>query len=394
MAHRVRLPIYLAVFALLIVAVPAARTPAADLPPGGTFVDDNGSTQEPYIEAIFLDGITKGCNPPDNDRFCPDRSLTRAEMATMLTRALGLPPADQDYFTDDNGSLHQSSINALSLAGITRGCNPPDNDRFCPEGVVTRGEMAAFLVRGFGYTDPGAGDVFVDDDESVFEGDIDRLATAAITRGCNPPSNTRYCPTAPLTRGEMAVFLTRALNLIPIEVPPLAIQLDIVSRQDWGAQTADLSKMQEQTITQLTIHHAGDQTGTTGPARYRSWQAYHISRGWGDLAYHYIVGVDGTIYEGRDPRYAGATGTNYDPSGHLLVVVEGNFNNDQPTPAQLDTLTRILAWASIEYAVSPSTIAGHRDHASTSCPGNNLYPYIASGEIESWVKELLAESSA
>ena len=394
MAHRVRLPIYLAVFALLIVAVPAARTPAADLPPGGTFVDDNGSTQEPYIEAIFLDGITKGCNPPDNDRFCPDRSLTRAEMATMLTRALRLPPADQDYFTDDNGSLHQSSINALSLAGITRGCNPPDNDRFCPEGVVTRGEMAAFLVRGFGYTDPGAGDVFVDDDESVFEGDIDRLATAAITRGCNPPSNTRYCPTAPLTRGEMAVFLTRALNLIPIEVPPLAIQLDIVSRQDWGAQTADLSKMQEQTITQLTIHHAGDQTGTTGPARYRSWQAYHISRGWGDLAYHYIVGVDGTIYEGRDPRYAGATGTNYDPSGHLLVVVEGNFNNDQPTPAQLDTLTRILAWASIEYAVSPSTIAGHRDHASTSCPGNNLYPYIASGEIESWVKELLAESSA
>ena len=393
MAHRVRLPIYLAVFALLIVAVPAARTPAADLPPGGTFVDDNGSTQEPYIEAIFLDGITKGCNPPDNDRFCPDRSLTRAEMATMLTRALRLPPADQDYFTDDNGSLHQSSINALSLAGITRGCNPPDNDRFCPEGVVTRGAMAAFLVRGFGYTDPGAGDVFVDDDASVFEGDIDRLATAAITRGCNPPSNTRYCPTAPLTRGEMAVFLTRALNLIPIEVPPLAIQLDIVSRQDWGAQTADLSKMQGQTITQLTIHHAGDQTGTTGPARYRSWQAYHISRGWGDLAYHYIVGVDGTIYEGRDPRYAGATGTNYDPSGHLLVVVEGNFNNDQPTPAQLDTLTRILAWASIEYAVSPSTIAGHRDHASTSCPGNNLYPYIASGEIESWVNELLAESA-
>ena len=393
MAHRVRLPIYLAVFALLIVAVPAARTPAADLPPGGTFVDDNGSTQEPYIEAIFLDGITKGCNPPDNDRFCPDRSLTRAEMATMLTRALRLPPADQDYFTDDNGSLHQSSINALSLAGITRGCNPPDNDRFCPEGVVTRGAMAAFLVRGFGYTDPGAGDVFVDDDESVFEGDIDRLATAAITRGCNPPSNTRYCPTAPLTRGEMAVFLTRALNLIPIEVPPLAIQLDIVSRQDWGAQTADLSKMQEQTITQLTIHHAGDQTGTTGPARYRSWQAYHISRGWGDLAYHYIVGVDGTIYEGRDPRYAGATGTNYDPSGHLLVVVEGNFNNDQPTPAQLDTLTRILAWASIEYDASPSTIAGHRDHASTSCPGNNLYPYIASGEIESWVNELLAESA-
>ena len=390
MTCRVRLSIILTIVGLLIASVPALRATAVELPPGGTFVDDNGSSQEPYIEAIFLDGITKGCNPPDNNRFCPERNLTRAEMATMLVRALRLPATDQDYFTDDDGSVHQSSINALALAGVTKGCNPPDNDRFCPDGVVSRGEMAAFLVRGFGYADPGAGDVFTDDNGSVFEGDIDRLATAGITLGCNPPSNTRYCPTAPLTRGQMAVFLTRALDLEPIEVPPQVIQLDIVSREDWGAQSADPSKMDEQTITRLTIHHAGDQTSSTGPSRYRAWQAYHISRGWGDLAYHYIVGVDGTIYEGRDPRYAGATGTNYDPSGHLLVVVEGNFDYDQPTPNQLDALTRILAWASIEFDASPSTITGHRDHASTSCPGNNLYPYVASGEIEADVKELLA----
>ena len=68
----------------------------------------------------------------------------------------------------------------LAEAGITRGCNPPDNDEFCPDAVVTRGQMAAFLVRAFGYIDRGTTD-FVDDDGSIFEADIERLAAAGVT---------------------------------------------------------------------------------------------------------------------------------------------------------------------------------------------------------------------
>ncbi|MEA2024771.1 MAG: N-acetylmuramoyl-L-alanine amidase [Actinomycetota bacterium] len=380
--------------AALIVGIPGASTEAAELPPGGTFVDDNGSSQEPFIEAVYADGITKGCNPPVNDRYCPDRNLTRAEMATMLTRALELPASSVDHFSDDDSSIHETAINALSAAGITKGCNPPVNNRFCPEGIVTRGQMAAFMVRAFDYTDPGGGDLFTDDNTSVFEGDIDRLATAGITKGCNPPANTHYCADDHLTRGQMAVFLTRALGLDPVDVPVPVIELNVASRQVWGAQEADPSLMQEHTIERMTIHHAGDQqTGATGPARYRSWQAYHMSRGWGDLAYHYIIGVDGTVYEGRGTRYAGATGTNYDPATHLLIVVEGNFEHDRPTSAQIDALVRTLAWASTEFDVSPSTISGHRDHANTDCPGANLYPYIASGDLESDVAALLASPS-
>jgi len=116
-----------------------------------------------------------------------------------------------------------------------------------------------------------------------------------------------------------------------------------------------------------------------------------MSRGWGDLAYHYIIGVDGTVYEARDTRYEGDTGTNYDPNGDFLVVVEGNFDNDIPTQAQLDSLVRVLAWAATRFDVSPTTIAGHRDHASTSCPGGNLYAYIASGELESDVRAAIRE---
>jgi hypothetical protein len=72
--------------------------------------------------------------------------------------------------------------------------------------------MAAFLVRALGYTDNGGGNLFVDDDGSIFEADIDRLATAGVTRGCNPPENDRFCENDVVTREQMAAFLFRALG--------------------------------------------------------------------------------------------------------------------------------------------------------------------------------------
>jgi hypothetical protein len=72
--------------------------------------------------------------------------------------------------------------------------------------------MAAFLVRALGYTDDGGGDWFTDDDSSVFESAIDKLRTAGVTLGCNPPANNRYCPDDFVTRGQMAAFLKRALE--------------------------------------------------------------------------------------------------------------------------------------------------------------------------------------
>ncbi len=193
---------------------------AVQLLPGGTFVDDNGSIHEGAIEAINLAAITRGCNPPDNDRYCPDNPVTRGEMAAFLVRALDLPGTAEDFFTDDEDSIFENDINRLAAAGITKGCNPPANDRYCPESKVTRGQMAAFLVRAFDYTDTGAGNLFTDDDGLEFEGDIDRLGAAGVTKGCNPPENDRFCPGEPVLRDQMASFLTRALGLTPITPPP------------------------------------------------------------------------------------------------------------------------------------------------------------------------------
>jgi hypothetical protein len=190
----------------------------AVLPPGGTFVDDDGNVHEGGIEAIAAEGITKGCNPPVNDRYCPSRSVSRGEMAVFLSRALDLPATGQDFFSDDNGHIFESGINRLRAAGITLGCNPPANSRFCPGRDMTRGEMAAMLVRAFNYPATGQ-NFFTDDNGHIFEGAINRLRAAGITLGCNPPTNNRFCPDQRITRDQMATFLTRALNLTPNKPP-------------------------------------------------------------------------------------------------------------------------------------------------------------------------------
>lgn len=113
-------------------------------------------------------------------------------------------------FIDDDNSVHEADIEEIARGGITRGCNPPANTRFCPGDPVTRGQMAALLARALGLP-ARAEDAFVDDEGSVFEEDIDRLAAAGITRGCDPPADTRFCPEEPVVRAEMASFLVRAL---------------------------------------------------------------------------------------------------------------------------------------------------------------------------------------
>ena len=79
--------------------------------------------------------------------------MTRGQMAAFLGRALKLAaPSSPIIFTDSRGHLFEGAISRLAHAGITVGCNPPTNNRFCPNSFVTRGQMAAFLVRA-GLTD-------------------------------------------------------------------------------------------------------------------------------------------------------------------------------------------------------------------------------------------------
>jgi hypothetical protein len=180
------------------------------LPPGGTFSDDNGNPHEPNIEALFAAGITTGCA---SSLFCPSQAVTRGQMATFLTRALSLPTALTDHFSDDEGSPYEDSINRLAEAGITSGCA---ENAFCPNSSITREQMAAFLTRGYNLPETTV-DFFTDDEGSAFEDLINHLAASGITTGC---ANGLFCPTAFVLRDQMASFLVRAEGLEPIPVPP------------------------------------------------------------------------------------------------------------------------------------------------------------------------------
>ena len=99
------------------------------------------------IEAISAEGVTRGCNPPINDRYCPGDPVTRGQMAAFLRRAFSLPATSQNFFTDDAGSVFEADIERLAGAGITRGCGPVS---FCPDQPVPREQVAAFLHRALG----------------------------------------------------------------------------------------------------------------------------------------------------------------------------------------------------------------------------------------------------
>jgi hypothetical protein len=118
---------------------------AMDLPAATKdyFDDDDGKTFESSINAVAEAGITGGCEP---NRFCREASVSRAQMAAFLVRALNVPPATKDFFSDDDHETLESSINAMAEAGLTGGCG---GDRFCPDAPVTREQMAAFLLRAF-----------------------------------------------------------------------------------------------------------------------------------------------------------------------------------------------------------------------------------------------------
>src|SRR5690606_29053032 len=99
---------------------------------------------EAAANSLYEAGITSGCG---TRKFCGGDSIPREQMAAFLARALKLGPAPQDFFVDDAKSMLLDENNQVAHADVTRGCNPPTNDRFCPKEFVTRGQLAAFLKR-------------------------------------------------------------------------------------------------------------------------------------------------------------------------------------------------------------------------------------------------------
>ena len=170
-----------------------------------------------FIERLYNAGITGGCSiTPLN--YCPKATVTRAQMAIFILRgihggAYTPPAATGTVFSDvPLGSFADAWIEQLALEGVTGGCG---GGNYCPDQTITRAQMAIFLLRGkYGsaYTPPAAtGTVFSDVPLGSFaDAWIEQLALEGVTGGC---TTTAYCPGNSVTRDQMAVFLVRMFNL-------------------------------------------------------------------------------------------------------------------------------------------------------------------------------------
>ena len=164
------------------------------------------------VEALDAAGILRGTGCA-SDRLCPQEPLPRWAMAVWLVRALDGrdPPRSGGSRFADVASWQWWAPHVARLAdlGVTKGCNTGPS-RFCPDRPVTRAQMASFLQRAFRLS-PAPAFGFTDTGGSTHESAIDALAEARITVGCSD-APARYCPNAPVTRAQMASFLHRALR--------------------------------------------------------------------------------------------------------------------------------------------------------------------------------------
>lgn len=152
--------------------------------------------------------------------FCPAAPASRAFVAEVLYETLDLPYYQRGLFTDLWGQpFHRRlAIESIREAGITYGCNPPAGDRYCPNATITRGELAAMLVRAFNLPRPATGPVRMVDAQpasTVFWREVQALVDAQITKGCDPPVNQRFCPRRDVSRAEVVEFAMRAVHRYP-----------------------------------------------------------------------------------------------------------------------------------------------------------------------------------
>lgn len=199
-----------------------ARPTTAACPPGrvprGAFGDTTGNVHEAAIDCIAWWQITQGSG---SGRYGPGGVVTRGQMATFIARMIersggSLPTQSPDAFPDDDGTLHEDDINRVAAAGIVSG---GADGTYRPGLEVTRAQMATFLVRALeqrtGRARPTPSvDYFQDDDGTTHEANVNRAAAAGLTGGSTGGS---YRTDNPVRRDQMASFLARALDVIAVE---------------------------------------------------------------------------------------------------------------------------------------------------------------------------------
>lgn len=167
--------------------------------------------------------------------------------------------------------------------------------------------------------------------------------------------------------------------------------LGIVPQREWGGKPWEGATPVHH-INRITIHHGGEEfPAEKDPVNYlvglQNWS--RSEKHWVDIPYHYMIDLRGTIYEARPVEIPGDTNTPYDPRGHALICVMGNYEHQILNEAQLSSVISLAAFLAKHFNVPPDSIKGHKDYTETLCPGQNLYRYLQDGTIVSRVQQQL-----
>jgi hypothetical protein len=171
----------------------------------------NPSEAHRFISNLYARGITAGCG---GGAYCINSNITRAQVSVFLTTLLSPPtlpnPLTQRYQDVTLTNPYRKFIEYVTRKGIATGC---DASNFCPDRPLTRREMVVWLLKALGVNQPPPptfqrfDDVPLTDPAAPY---IEEAAVRGITAGCG---GRLFCPDAPLTRGQMAVFFVTTFGL-------------------------------------------------------------------------------------------------------------------------------------------------------------------------------------
>ena len=167
--------------------------------------------------------------------------------------------------------------------------------------------------------------------------------------------------------------------------------LQVIKRAEWGWKSLP-DTLPQHKIERITIHHGGVEftEGKDVQAYIRNMQDWsRADKNWIDIPYHFMIDLQGIIYEARPINYPGDTNTDYDVRSHALINVMGNYEIQTLKPVQLDALINLSAYLAGQFQVDTTDIRGHKDYTETLCPGKDLYQYVQDGIIRQRVVDLL-----
>jgi hypothetical protein len=192
-----------------------------------------------------------------------------------------------------------------------------------------------------------------------------------------------------------------AIPAQPPAAPTTIEQPEMVAHDDWSAMAPLTERFIPQQPERITLHHEGVIFDGSRSAReyLQAIQRWVItSLGWPDIPYHFIIDLDGTIYEGRPLNMLGDTHTSYDLQNMVQVAVLGKYDAGEQVPEQqqLDAIVSIMSWIALEHSIPADAehIKGHRDYIewneekgmhidpvtgeNITCPGDTLYKHFPS----------------